>query len=70
MHKKSQENFEKITLRRLVQIKDGNIDVVQIWLAFLRRHAYHGVGMKANIWEYASLGRHIVSLNSPHVWLF
>ncbi|OJI80033.1 hypothetical protein ASPTUDRAFT_131006 [Aspergillus tubingensis CBS 134.48] len=56
VHKKSQENFERITLRRLVQIKDGNPQVVQTWLAFLRKHAFYGVGMKANVWEHESLG--------------
>ena len=56
VHKKSQENFERITLRRLIQIKDGNIQTVQTWLAFLRKHAFYGVGMKANIWEHESLG--------------
>ncbi|CAG8401809.1 unnamed protein product [Penicillium salamii] len=55
VHKKSQENFERITLRRLIQIKDGNPRSVQIWLAFLRKHAFYGVGMKANVWEYDSL---------------
>ncbi|KAJ5972669.1 uncharacterized protein N7479_002587 [Penicillium vulpinum] len=55
VHKKSQENFERITLRRLVQIKDGNPQAVQAWLAFLRKHAFYGVGMKANIWEHDSL---------------
>ena len=53
--KKSQENFERITLRRLIQIQDGHPDVVKAWLAFLQKHQYHGVGMKANIWEYESL---------------
>ncbi|KAL1960016.1 hypothetical protein VTO42DRAFT_684 [Malbranchea cinnamomea] len=53
--KKSQENFERITLRRLIQIKDGHPEVVQAWLAFLRKHAFHGVGMKANVWEHAPL---------------
>ncbi|PGH27927.1 tryptophan-tRNA ligase [Polytolypa hystricis UAMH7299] len=56
VHKKSQENFERITMRRLIQIKDGHPDVVQAWLAFLRKHAFHGVGMKANVWEHTSLG--------------
>lgn len=56
VHKKSQENFERITLRRLIQIKDGHPDAVQVWLAFLRKHAFYGVGMKANFWEYESLG--------------
>ncbi|KAF2679017.1 hypothetical protein K458DRAFT_122366 [Lentithecium fluviatile CBS 122367] len=53
--KKSQENFERITMRRLVQIQDGHPDVVKAWLAFLQKHQYYGVGMKANIWEYESL---------------
>lgn len=56
VHKKSQENFERITLRRLIQVKDGNPQTVQAWLAFLRKYAFHGVGMKANMWEYDSLG--------------
>lgn len=56
VHKKSQENFERITLRRLIQITDGHSDGVQAWLAFLRKHAFHGVGMKANVWEHESLG--------------
>ena len=54
--KKSQENFERITMRRLIQIQDGNVDVVEIWLAFLRKHALHGVGMKANVWKFEKLG--------------
>lgn len=53
--KKSQENFERITMRRLIQIQDGHPDTVKAWLAFLQKHQYHGVGMKANIWEYESL---------------
>lgn len=54
--KKSQENFERKTLRRLIQIKDGHPDTVELWLAFLKKHAYYGVGMKANIWDYSELG--------------
>lgn len=53
--KKSQENFERITMRRLIQIQDGHPDVVKAWLAFLAKHQYYGVGMKANVWEYESL---------------
>lgn len=56
VHKKSQENFERITLRRLIQIQDGHSETVEIWLAFLRKHAYYGVGMKANVWEHEKLG--------------
>ena len=56
VHKKSQENFERITVRRLIQIKDGDPQVVQTWLAFLRKHAFYGVGMKANVWDFETLG--------------
>ncbi|KAI1074085.1 hypothetical protein F5B20DRAFT_574334 [Whalleya microplaca] len=59
--KKSQENFERITRRRLIQIKDGHPETVQIWLAYLQKHAYYGIGMKANMWEFSSLntGKHM-----------
>ncbi|TGO15211.1 hypothetical protein BTUL_0043g00660 [Botrytis tulipae] len=56
VHKKSQENFERKTLRRLIQIKDGHPETVSLWLAFLRKHAYYGIGMKANVWEYNKIG--------------
>ncbi|TGO31059.1 hypothetical protein BPAE_0002g01530 [Botrytis paeoniae] len=56
VHKKSQENFERKTLRRLIQIKDGHPETVSLWLAFLRKHAYYGIGMKANVWEYNEIG--------------
>jgi ribosomal protein S10 len=56
VHKKSQENFERITFRRLVKIQDGHPETVQIWLAFLKKHAYYGIGMKVNVWEYDRLG--------------
>ncbi|KAI9881381.1 MAG: mitochondrial 37S ribosomal protein rsm10 [Pleopsidium flavum] len=56
VHKKSQENFQRITLRRLIQIQDGHPEIVEIWLAFLKKHAYYGVGMKANLYEHANLG--------------
>lgn len=42
-------------MRRLIQIQDGHPDVVKAWLAFLQKHQFHGVGMKANIWEHESL---------------
>ena len=64
--KKSQENFERITRRRLIQIRDGNPESVQIWLAYLQKHAYYGIGMKANVWEFSKLGK-LASL-APAVW--
>lgn len=68
--KKSQENYERITLRRLIQIRDGNPETVQIWLAFLQKHAYPGVGMKANMWEFGALGEFACSLILPGCSLF
>jgi small subunit ribosomal protein S10 len=53
--KKSQENFERITMRRLVQIQDGHPDTVKAWMAFVAKHQVAGVGMKANMWEYEAL---------------
>lgn len=55
VHKKSQENFERITVRRLIQIQDGHPDVVRTWLNYLQDRAFHGVGMKANVWDYERL---------------
>jgi len=55
IHKKSMENFERITYRRLVQIQDGNKETVELWLAYLNKHAYWGVGMKANVWDHEEI---------------
>jgi hypothetical protein len=66
VNKKSQENFERKTLRRLIQIKDGHPETVELWLAFLKKYAYHGVGMKANVWEYNELGKQITRLLARH----
>lgn len=60
IYKKSQENFERITRRRLIQIKDANPETVQIWLAFLQKHQQAAVGMKANLWEFSSIGKHLL----------
>lgn len=66
--KKSQENYERVTMRRLIQIRDGNPETVQIWLAFLKKHAYPGIGMKANMWEFEELGMFLSSfLESRHI---
>ncbi|KAK0940260.1 mitochondrial 37S ribosomal protein rsm10 [Friedmanniomyces endolithicus] len=55
VHKKSQENFERITLRRSIEIFDGHAETVAAWLGFLKKRQYYGVGMKANVWEYGGL---------------
>jgi small subunit ribosomal protein S10 len=56
IHKKSQENFERRTVRRLIQIKDGDPETVEVWLAFVKKYAYYGIGMKANVWAFERLG--------------
>lgn len=55
--KKSKENFERITRRRLLTIYDGDPAVVEIWLAFVRKWQFYGVGMKANVWQFEGLGK-------------
>jgi small subunit ribosomal protein S10 len=55
VHKKSQENFERITYRRLITVMDGHAETVERWLAFVRKYQFYGVGMKANVWEFSSL---------------
>ncbi|KAK1065178.1 mitochondrial 37S ribosomal protein rsm10 [Friedmanniomyces endolithicus] len=55
VHKKSQENFERITLRRGIEVFDGHAETVAAWLGFLKKRQYYGVGMKANVWEYGGL---------------
>lgn len=55
VHKKSQENFERITLRRGITILDGHPETIQIWLGFLQKYMYHGVGMKANVYEHGAV---------------
>lgn len=55
VHKKSQENFERITMKRLITVYDGHPDVVELWLACLRKWQFYGVGMKANVWSFEEL---------------
>ncbi|KIW47561.1 ribosomal protein S10, variant [Exophiala oligosperma] len=55
VHKKSQENFERITMKRLITIYDGESSVVETWLAFIRKWQFYGVGLKANVWQWEEL---------------
>jgi hypothetical protein len=69
IHKKSQENFERKTLRRLIQIKDGEPETVEVWLAFVKKYAYYGIGMKANVWEFEKVGKLHPILRSLECWV-
>lgn len=42
-------------MRRKIRIHNGHPETVAVWLAFLRKHQYYGVGMKANVFEYGTL---------------
>ncbi|PWN36014.1 ribosomal protein S10, partial [Meira miltonrushii] len=52
VHKKSQENFERRTNRRLIKVWDADVEVVEKWLHFLRIHAMEGVGMRAEVFRH------------------
>jgi ribosomal protein S10 len=56
VHKKSQENFERKTHKRLLQIKDTHPEVVQRWLHYLKMNAPSGIGMRATTWEFENVG--------------
>jgi len=54
--KKVQENFERRTFSRLVTIKDGHPDVVEMWIGYCIQNAFHGTGMKAHIFSHDRIG--------------
>ncbi|KAH8554026.1 ribosomal protein S10 domain-containing protein [Umbelopsis sp. PMI_123] len=56
VHKKSQENFERKTHKRLLQIKDAHPEVVQRWLHYLKMNAPAGIGLRATTWEFENVG--------------
>lgn len=55
-HKKSQENFWKKEHKRAIKVYDGDGEVVRAWLAYLRKEAMGGVGMKAQLMERREVG--------------
>ncbi|KAI8994475.1 ribosomal protein S10 domain-containing protein [Pilobolus umbonatus] len=55
VHKKSQENFERRTHKRLIQIKDADPEVVDRWLKYLTMNAPSGIGMRASRIHYESI---------------
>jgi small subunit ribosomal protein S10 len=44
-----------VTMRRLVQIQDGHPETVALWLAYIQKNRYYGVGLKANVFEHGGL---------------
>lgn len=58
VHAKSKENYERITYKRGIQILDSNLETVELWLAFLRKYARPGVGIKAQLYANMKLKDH------------
>ena len=56
VHKKSQENFERRTHRRVVKAWDAHPDVVDMLVQYLEKHIAPGVGMRAVKWQRAPVG--------------
>jgi ribosomal protein S10 len=55
VHKKSMENWERRTYKRVVKVWDCRSDVLAGWLAYVERNAVAGVGMRITRWEWASM---------------
>jgi len=60
-HKKSQENFVRITHKRAVKLWDANPEVVDRFVAYLRENTLGGVGMRVVRWYRlpVGFGRHM-----------
>jgi small subunit ribosomal protein S10 len=72
-HKKSQENFMRITHKRAVKLWDANPEVVDRLVAYLRENMLGGVGMRVIRWYRlpVGFGQHMVlgpeTQNRDHV---
>ena len=56
VHKKSQENFERRTHKRVVKAWDANPEVVDMLVQYLQRHIAPGVGLRTVQWKRAPVG--------------
>ncbi|WOO86180.1 37S ribosomal protein S10, mitochondrial [Vanrija pseudolonga] len=56
VHKKAQENFERMTHRRTIKVFDTEREVVDLYLRYLRRNGIAGVGIKAYVHEFVEFG--------------
>ena len=56
VHKKTQENFERVTYKRVIKVEDAHPKAVERWLSYLQANAMPGVGMKVNSYSFESLG--------------
>ncbi|KAM5530445.1 hypothetical protein V8D89_015885 [Ganoderma adspersum] len=56
VHKKSQENFERRTHKRLIKAWDANPEVVDMLVQYLEKHIAPGVGLRTTKWRRAPVG--------------
>jgi len=61
-HKKSQENFVRLTHKRAIKLWDANPEVVDRFVAYLRENMLGGVGMRVIRWYRlpVGFGQHMV----------
>lgn len=55
VHAKSKENFERKTHGRMIKIWDSDNEVVDLWLAYLKKNSVWGVGVKVNMYTQEPL---------------
>jgi small subunit ribosomal protein S10 len=55
-HKKSQENFERITHKRAIKVWDADSGVVDLLIGYLRKHVMGGIGMRVVRWDRKEVG--------------
>ncbi|GJJ11505.1 hypothetical protein Clacol_005738 [Clathrus columnatus] len=56
VHKKSQENFERIVHKRLIKAWDADPIVIGTWVNYLKEYHVEGVGLRIVRWEHAPIG--------------
>ncbi|KAJ3905395.1 hypothetical protein F5879DRAFT_744318 [Lentinula edodes] len=55
-YKKSQENFERKTHKRMIKAWDADPEVIDRWVKYLEKHAMGGVGIRVTKWERLPIG--------------
>ncbi|CAG8568083.1 2615_t:CDS:2 [Ambispora gerdemannii] len=56
IHKKTQENFERITHRRNLRLRDANMTVIDRLLYYVAKNAPAGIGFKVKKWQWEEIG--------------
>ncbi|OMJ23980.1 37S ribosomal protein S10, mitochondrial [Smittium culicis] len=56
VHKSAMEVFERRTHKRLVQIRDTNIETLEKWIKYVEDNVPGGIGLKCKVFEYEKVG--------------